>query len=265
MGMSSFTYFAAGSAVGDPDLGDYEGTLQWYNLMRGFLPRPAYPDAEPWINPNTGQASKFTLPGDPVTGSGWIDGQLLPPGDRRIVMTAGPFTMAVGDTQDVVVGQVSAMGTNNLSSVSLLKFYDEFAQYSYDQNFDLPSTPPAPNVSSTMLDGSIVLNWGENESDYMPSESHESKGFVFEGYNIYQLPQSNSPLSEGVKVATFDKKNLSSIILGDVFDEETGFVVNKPVLQSPNTGLQRYIEIDRDRIRSRPLANGVSYHYAITA
>ncbi len=265
LGMTSFTYFAAGSAIGDPDLGDYEGTLQWYNLMRGLLPRPAYPDGEPWINPVTGEASKFTLSGDPVLGSGWIDGETLPPGDRRIVMSSGPFTMAVGDTQDVVVGQISALGTSNLSSVSLLKFYDTFAQFAYDQDFDLPVPPATPQVEAVELDGEIILNWGQNEEAVTRTEDPISKGFRFEGYNVYQLPSATSQISEGVKVATFDILNNTSLIIEPVFDPETGFVVEKPTQQAPNEGIKRFIEIDRDNVRSRPLSNGVNYYFAVTA
>jgi len=36
--MTSFGWFAAGSPISDPDLGDYVGTLQFYNLMKGYKP-----------------------------------------------------------------------------------------------------------------------------------------------------------------------------------------------------------------------------------
>ncbi|MCH8838913.1 MAG: hypothetical protein IIA60_14150, partial [Candidatus Marinimicrobia bacterium] len=51
LGMSSFTFFGAGSAISDPDRGIYSGTLQWFNLMEGFLPRPEYPEQEPLLDP----------------------------------------------------------------------------------------------------------------------------------------------------------------------------------------------------------------------
>ena len=35
LGMTSFTYFGAGSAISDPDLNSYAGSLQFYNLMVG--------------------------------------------------------------------------------------------------------------------------------------------------------------------------------------------------------------------------------------
>ena len=89
LGMTAFTYFGAGSSINDPDLGSYSGSLQFYNLMEGFLPRPEYPEQVPWTDPTTGESTRFTLSGDPITGEGWLDGMQLPPGDRRLVMSSG--------------------------------------------------------------------------------------------------------------------------------------------------------------------------------
>ena len=74
LGMTSFVYFAAGSSVSDPSTKVYVGTLQWFNLMEGFLPRPEYPTQQPFVDPITGLAEKFVLAGDPPSGAGWIDG-----------------------------------------------------------------------------------------------------------------------------------------------------------------------------------------------
>ena len=89
--MTSFTYFGAGSSISDPDLSSYLGTGQFFNLMEGYLPRPEYPEQEPWTDLSTGLETKFVLSGDPVTGTGWVDGVQLPPGDRRLVMASGPL------------------------------------------------------------------------------------------------------------------------------------------------------------------------------
>jgi hypothetical protein len=52
-------------------------------------------------------------------------------------MTAGPFTLAVGDTQEVVVSTIVAQGSDRLSSIKVLKFYDKFAQLAFDNNFSI--------------------------------------------------------------------------------------------------------------------------------
>ena len=64
-------------------------------------------------------------------------------------MNTGPFQMVVGDTQDVVLGLIGGMGGDNLSSITVLKYNDIFAQFAYDNNFSLPTpcllyTSPSP-------------------------------------------------------------------------------------------------------------------------
>jgi len=265
LGMTSYGYFAAGSAVSDPDLGEYNGTLQWYNLMRGYKPRPEYPDFDPWVDPITGDNTKFVLTGDPVTGSGWIDGIQLPPGDRRILQNTGPFSMAVGDTQDIVVGQIAALGNSNTSSVSKLRYYDTYAQYAYDQGFQLPTPPAAPSVNVTELDQKVVLNWGFNKEAVAATEEPVSNGFKFQGYNVYQLPSASSNINDGIKVATFDKADLVGTVLDNVYNDETGFVTEAPVQTGTNNGIQRFYVASTDAVRGRPLANGVTYYFAVTS
>ena len=138
LGMTSFTYFGAGSAIGDPDLSEYLGSLQFFNLMEGYLPRPEYPVQTPWTDIATGLETKFVLSGDPVSGEGWVDGVQLPPGDRRLFMASGPFQMNLGDSQDVVLALIGGMGADAISSVTVAKYNDISAQYAYDNDFDCP-------------------------------------------------------------------------------------------------------------------------------
>jgi len=266
LGLSSYVFFAAGSDISDPDLGVYNGTLQWYNLMRGKRPRPEYPQGDPFINPNTGGEAVFTLPGDPVSGEGWIDGSTLPPGDRRIVNTSGPFTLAKGDTASIVVGTIGAVGSSNLSSISRLRFFDQAAQFAFDQNFDIPSPPATPSVEPASLDERVVLNWGTNDDLVNQIETNQADpGFEFQAYRVYQLPSRSASLEEGVRIATFDKEDNVRTLVDNVFEEESGFVVEKPIQSLKNEGVSRHISITQDRIRDRPIANGVDYHFAVTA
>ena len=81
------------------------------------------------------------------------------------------------------------MGLDNISSVSVGKFHDKFAQYAYDQDFTLPSAPSAPVVSGLEHDGRISLDWGHDQDAYMATEDVVNSGFEFEGYNVYQYLQ----------------------------------------------------------------------------
>ena len=265
LGMSSFTFFGAGSGVDDPDRGVYSGTLQWFNLMEGFLPRPEYPEQVRLLDPITNAETNFWLSGDPVDQSGWVDGLFLPPGDRRMLVTTGPFEMALGDTQDIIIGYVGGIGLDNISSVTVMKFHDKFAQFAFDEGFVLPSPPSGPLVTGVELDGKIVLNWGDDADAIAATEETERSGFVFEGYNVYQLPTSASSLSDGELVATFDLVNAVSTIFDPGIDPASGFVIEQAKQFGTNSGIQRFFSTDRDAIRIRPMSNGVTYFFGVTA
>jgi hypothetical protein len=265
LGMTSFTYFGAGSSISDPDLSNYDGTLQFFNLMEGFLPRPEYPVQDPWTDLSTGEETKFVLSGDPVTGQGWIDGVQLPPGDRRMVMASGPFTMELGDEQEIVLAVVGGIGSDNISSVTVAKFHDTYAQYAYDQDFTLPSAPTSPKVQTVELDGEVTINWGFDDAAVASTEEIVSVGFEFEGYNVYQIPSATAPLTSGKKIATFDLVNVTQTIFDKGVDPSSGFVVDQVKQSGSNTGIQRYYNTDYDELRNRPMSNGVTYYFAVTA
>ncbi len=70
MGMTTFDFFSQGfTAYADPAQGS-GGDIEWYRLMNGLTAKGGVP----FIDPITGQATKFTVNGDPVTGQGWLDG-----------------------------------------------------------------------------------------------------------------------------------------------------------------------------------------------
>jgi len=263
--MTSFTYFGAGSAIDDPDAAVYDGSLQFYNLMNGLLPRPEWPNGQPWTDPITGEETVFVLSGDPVAGTGWVDGINLPPGDRRMVMSSGPFMLNRGDTAEVVLGIVGGLGLDNLSSIAQAKFYDKSAQYAYNVDFDLPSAPSTPNVIGSGTNGAISLDWGFDENSFNQTEVPINKGFEFEGYVVYQLPSGNSPLSEGVKLATFDKINDILAVEDDAVNLITGEDIKVIKQLGSDGGIQRFYHTNYDEIRGRPMSNGITYYFAVTA
>ena len=81
----------------------------------------------------------FVVSGDPVTGTGWYEGNGWPggptPDDRRFSLTSGPFNMAPNDTQEVVIAFLMKKGTDNINSVAVLKDYAAQIQHWYDNDF----------------------------------------------------------------------------------------------------------------------------------
>ena len=177
--MTSFGYFNASNPVwSDPQLGNYDGTLEWYNLLRGFITTTDVNNPTPFIvgsGPNTGQATKFPLSGDPVndpTGVlGDVDGQgnNFPPGDRRLAICSGPFTMMPGDTQEVIIAMVggssgpSSIG-NNILSLAMMKNniqvtfptnIEKKSEEKLPQDFTLSQNYPNPFNPKTTIEFSI--------------------------------------------------------------------------------------------------------------
>jgi len=270
--MTAAYYFANGDAnIGDPPLNNgpgaegIEGSRQFYNFMQGKFGL----SGQTFTDLSTGQPTTYALNGDPQKGTGWLDGDQLPAGDRRQGSASGPFTMAPGDTQEVVVAEIvggAITGSDRLSAIGILKFYDQQAQLAYDNFFDLPSAPPAPVVTAIPLDQKITLDWSKDKAAVMATESNNAKGFSFQGYNVYQLPSASSTISEAKRLATYDIVDGVGKIEDQFFDSNTG-VVAVGVRQFGNdTGIKRYISITKDVINGgTPIVNGLKYYFAVTS
>lgn len=264
--MTAFYFFTNGDAtVTDPPQGEIEGSTQFYNFFQGRIGQ----NGDPFVDPISGQQTPFTMPGDPQTGEGWVDGLIYPPADRRMGMASGTFDMAPGDTQEVVVAEIAAgatQGVDRLGAIGLLKFYDQQAQLAYDNFFDLPTPPTEPDVKIVELDQSILLDWSWNDVRIEDTENEAKKGFEFQGYNVYQLPTQGASKSDGRLIATYDVNDGVGKIADYYFDPVTGVVLNGPVQFGTDSGIKRFIEITDDAFRgNQPLVNGNRYYFAVTA
>lgn len=270
--MTSFGWFSAGSPISDPDLGEYSGTLQFYNLMRGYVPTDDVINPTPWYegNNSANAETKFPLWGDPVAGTGDLDGAAggyFPPGDRRICLSSGPFDFAPGDVQEVVVAILGGLGANAIGSVADLKTTDAVAQQLFDGLFrEVPKPPVSPNVTARPFEQSIVLEWGSDVARVAQIEETEVSGYVFEGYNVYQLPHGTATKDQAVRIATYDLDNGIKLI----YENRTpaayeGEEVSVPIIYGNDGGVQRYIIIEWDYINNKPLYEGSTYYFAVTA
>ena len=263
--MTAFYYFInSDPTLNDPTLGDPGGGTQFYNFMRGRIGLTGQFFQDPQGNPTT-----FCLAGDPQTGKGWLDGQQFPAGDRRMGLASGPFSMAPGDTQEVVVAEIAAgaiPGVDRLSAVGLLKFYDKSAQLAYDNFFQLPSAPSAPSVTLTELDRQVLLDWGSDALAAAKTEASNTNGFKFQGYNVYQLPSASATITEAKKIAVFDVVDGVTRIVDQVFDPSTGVVTGKVVQLGTDSGIKRFLSVNGDAFNGNaPLINGIKYYFAVTS
>ena len=266
--MTAHYFFINPDAVyRDPTQGQYSGTLEWYNYMQGRVGTTGqiFP-----IPPQLGGGETvFALAGDPVARTGWVDGLQHAADDRRAGMASGPFDMAPGDVQEIVVAEIAAGGfdpVDRLGAVSLLKFYDLAAQFAYDNFFVIPPPPQAPQVTAAPFDREVVLHWGGNLAAVNATENYDNAGFKFEGYNVYQLPDPSASKEQAKLLATFDVVNGVGKIFDLVFDITSGTVSEKVVQFGNDNGIERSFSIKNDEFSGGALLNnGSRYYFAVTA
>ncbi|MEO5988383.1 MAG: hypothetical protein ABIU54_13145 [Candidatus Eisenbacteria bacterium] len=241
--LTSFAKYINGT---DPASSD-----ETYNYMQGLAA-----DGSDVVDP-FGVVTKFMHAGDPVspTPGSWLDTN---PADRRFFLSSGPFTMAPGDSQEVVVGIVVGAGNDRLSSISSLRFNDEFAQDAFDRNFDLPSPPSQPKVTVSEDHNEITLSW-----DAQSRTGYTQEGYAFEGYNVYQGESVAGPWK---RIATYDEINGVRVVTDRYFDPTTGQLIQDyPVAFGSDAGVRFQYVATQDFIRGGPLHDGTEYYYAVTA
>ncbi len=138
LAMTSFLLNSTGDAVSEPSYG--RRSFWYWNVARGLTPWSDYyyPAVNPWRDPSQ-QTTKFTYAGDPVSKTGWIDGlgkswssgYSVVPGERRFMMSSGPFAMALGDTQEVVIAMIASPAPTGVENVTWLRNRTRFVQGIY--------------------------------------------------------------------------------------------------------------------------------------
>jgi hypothetical protein len=268
--MTAFYFFANGDAsVTDPTIASSAGATQFYNFFQGKVGLTG----NYFVDPTTGKNTTFVLTGDPQKNTGWIDGMVLAAGDRRIGLASGPFTMAAGDTQEVVVAEIAAgatTGVDRLSAIGLLKYYDTEAQKAYDNNFvvtvDTVLAPPVPVVTPYALDKEIVLKWNTKAAEEFGTETFEKQGYAFQGYNIYQLPSAGSSIDGAKLLASFDLHDGIKNVSGKYYDSTSHAYVASPFNFGSDLGVQRFYDVRSDALNGGlPLTNATNYYFAITS
>ncbi len=132
--LTSFAFWDSFSS--DIPLGCYTFAKILYNYLKGYSGTSDLSNPTPFIigaGPRKGQPTRFPLSGDPISGTGDVDGkeQNPIPGDRRILLSSGPFTLLPGAQQEIifaVIGGMDRKGTSDLPAhLSALQLVKEYA------------------------------------------------------------------------------------------------------------------------------------------
>ena len=233
--MTSFTYFTIGTRTTDLNFASYSDTKAWWNILRGFKASPVSPP-RCMTDPLTGLCTEYELDGDPVNYTGWLDGRVDPTGDRRFLMSSGPARLALGDTQEVIVALIGAMGSNNRTGVTVLDTIADNARDFYNIDFHTLDSIPVPDLRIVELHDTLMLDWERDTAQMSRIENFSAYGYRFESYRIYQL---SSPAADRSTAYTFQPIDLYT---------------------SP-----RFLTVNHDYLRNQPIVDGTQYYYAVTA
>ena len=265
-GTSHVVYFNNGGGIGwiDPPLRNDAFAEQAYRYQNGLLGSTGLP----FIDPISGIASKFVFSGDPIDNAGWLHANTATAQDVRSMISSGPFTLAVGDTQEVVGAFVIGQGFDRLHSIEQLRSFVDTAQYTFNNNFLPPQKPLNPfRVSFSPLPNSIILEWG-NPHIYSTTEQFTFFGmgrdYRFEGYNVYQYPE-NTISAVPKLIAVFDVKNSITNVSDWIFDPLTGTMKYGTVAEGTDSGIRRHFTIDNDIFKGEPLIKNKPYYFAVTS
>ena len=264
--MSSFAFYINGDATYTDPADETEG----YYYLQGLRK-----DGSPYPNEIAGDLydQKFCFYGDPALDHGTtnpVDGNYASAADRRFLMSVGPFTMASGDSQEVVFGIFHAAGGDALSSVAYLSQVDQLAQSAYDNDFDLPEPPPAPNVTASAFDNEIVIMWDGvaedyNEESFFVDDAGNTTNYTFQGYNVYQY-ETASGAGDMARIATYDIVDGVTEIIDTVFDTQYNEYIARRVQFGSDSGLARHEVVSRDALNGNSkLITNRSYNFAVTA
>ena len=107
------------------------------------------------------------------------DFSLIPEDGMDLVnnSASGPYTLAPGDTLTFVIAVVAGSNYENIRSTA------ESVHQSFQNDWLLPSAPPAPKLSAFAEKDRVVLTW-DNRSELTPDPF--TGEFDFQGYRLYR-------------------------------------------------------------------------------
>lgn len=247
--MTSMMYYP-----GEPSLGEWgftaEGGTRIWRMLRGYLfdtyTEPLRMHPQPPGTPPT----FFPLSGDPVNGTGVLDGlgtsYSFQPGQRRMMLNSGPFRLLPGEAQEIVVAIVGGFGADRLSSVAMMKKNAIAARNVYRSGL-AGIVMPSPTVDVSEMDRKVILNWAIDDEKIRRTE-RTIGAYAFEGYRIYQFPDRRSSAEEGKRLLEADVNS----VFGDNVGLTRTFVFQRDLLQ-------------KDESRQLVLQNGREYYLAVTS
>ena len=147
LGMTAFAKYINGT---DPVF-----AAEVYNHMKGLNAdgSPVHVQ-EDLLQPITPFQVSGLNPAFPNSPTNWLDSN---PSDRRLFVTSGPFTMAPGESQDLVWAICIGQGADRLASVADLKNVTSTVRAAYEAGQIIPPEIPTA-ISATLMESTAQLD-----------------------------------------------------------------------------------------------------------
>lgn len=275
----------SGVVDGYPNSGDLPGTLTQYMF-------PDYPGVSCSYEKYNGGVAPYGEWGEYENGI-----KTGKEADKRLLQSAGPFTLRPGAFNELIVGvvwtrdQANAYDVQQFGSVCKMLQADDIAQALFDACFDLLDGPDAPDLAIEEYDRQLILTWKYNntasnnyyenysERDPILCQANPSNcRFDFEGYMVYQLKDATvtpTELDDATKarlIAQCDVKNGVSTIVNRETQNIAGLnepvITDKIMVNGADNGLFHSLVLNTDAFATGSdeiLVNYRTYYFTIVA
>lgn len=285
--MSKFLFYNNDFTI----IGNPENASHFYNYLSGF-----WKDGSPFTYGGNGYGGStpydFQFPGDTDPNvAAWSEETVgNTPADRRMLQSAGPFTLQPGAVNYITVGAVWARAANGgpSASVKLMRATDDKAQRLFDNCFRTLDGPDAPDLTLQEMDKELIVyitnkptsnNYLERYSAYDPGIVYSNLSpqlanidttFNFEGYQIFQLKDNTVTtadlydLDRARLIAHYDIRNGVSTLVNREFDQALNADVPKDMtIEVDDAGIAHSFNVVEDAFASgdRRLVNHKTYYF----
>ena len=248
--------------------GDPETAQDAYNYMQAI-----WRDGAPLTRGRVGPRTTYRYDGDPP--SYWSEedtdgaGSRNNPGDRRLVMAAGPFDLEAGASTTLIYGIIFGRGSDRYESIRQVKSLSALAgaPIEVDTPWRRSDFIDAPRVSTKARDGSVEIEWGYKKSDnnfgdgydwanpFLEGREIADATYTFEGYNVYRYTHLGD--ADGQLIATYDVVNGITTVV-DIVDATTTVPQTEVSAYGTDSGVRHEIAIDG-------LNNHTTYYFGVEA
>lgn len=306
--MSKFVYYNNNIGGFDPNTTNPQTAPHFYNYLIGrWKNGQPMTYGENAFNPNN-SITNYMFPGDTdpaFPGQTWTEESANnTPGDRRFLVSAGPFTLEPGAVNFITTGLVWARANTGgaFASVQKMRVADDKAQALFDNCFAVLNGPDAPDMDIVALDKELILTISNSASSNNYKEEYlevdptlistdeleiTDNTYKFEGYQIFQLANetvSASELYESDKAKLVFQVDLENYRLGTDtlvnredpisilknheydLDLDEDVPTNKTIVAA-NAGIKHSFRVTEDlfALGDKKLVNHKTYYFMVVA